>query len=88
MWFVRELSRFSVGQIVLSLTCSFTEKPHTGLDEYLNMLLWCFRKRMSALLLIDNLLPGENAAAKTKEASPPHESIGAGPEVIRQCISF
>ena len=32
-----------------SLTCYFMEKPHTGLDDCLNMLLPCFRKRMSVL---------------------------------------
>ena len=28
-------------------TCSIMEKPHAGLDDCLNMLLSCFRKRMS-----------------------------------------
>ena len=43
MWFKEE----QVGQISQSLTCSITEKPHTGLDDCLNILLACFRKRMS-----------------------------------------
>ena len=30
-----------------SLTCFIMEKPHTGLDECLNVLQSCFRKRMS-----------------------------------------
>ena len=30
-----------------SLTCSLIEKPHTGWDDYLNMLLSCFRARIS-----------------------------------------
>ena len=40
-------SQFSMGQTGLSLTCSIMEKPHTGLDDCLKMLLSCFRKRMS-----------------------------------------
>ena len=47
MWFMEEPSQFSVGQIAQSLTCSIMEKPHTGLDHYLRMLLSCFRKRTS-----------------------------------------
>ena len=31
---MEEPSQFSVGQTAQSLTCSITEKPHTGLDEY------------------------------------------------------
>ena len=30
-----------------TLTCSIMEKPHTGLDDCLNMLLACFTKKMS-----------------------------------------
>ena len=44
---MEEPSQFSMGQTAQSLTCSITEKPHTGLDDCLNMLLSCFRKRMS-----------------------------------------
>ena len=47
MCFMEEPSQFSVGQIAQSLTCSIMEKPHTGLDDCLRMLLSCFRKRMS-----------------------------------------
>ena len=47
MWFMEEPSQFSVGQTAQILTCSIKEKPHTGLDDCLNMLLACFRKRMS-----------------------------------------
>ena len=42
-----EPSQFSVGQTAQSLTCFITEKPHTGLEECLRMLLMCFRKRKS-----------------------------------------
>ena len=46
---MEEPSQFSVGQTAQrSLTCSITEKPHTGLDDCLNMLLACFRATMSA----------------------------------------
>ena len=31
-----------------SLSCSIMEKPHTGLDDCLNMLLSCFRKSIYA----------------------------------------
>ena len=48
MWFMEEASQFSVGKTAQSLTCSIMEKPHTGLDDCLIMLLACFRKRMSA----------------------------------------
>ena len=48
MWFMGEPSQFSVGQTAQSLICSIMEKPLTGLDDCLNMLLACFRKRMSA----------------------------------------
>ena len=40
-------SQFSMGQTVQSPTCSIMEKPHTGLDDYLSMLLSCFREKMS-----------------------------------------
>ena len=46
-WFLEEPSQFPVGQTAQSLTCSIMEKPHTGLDHCLNMLLSCFRKGMS-----------------------------------------
>ena len=49
MWFTEEPSQFSAGQTAQSLTCSMMEEPHTGLDDCLNMLLPCFRKRMSGL---------------------------------------
>ena len=38
---------FSTGQTAQSLTCSFMEKPHTGLDECPRILLSCFRARNS-----------------------------------------
>ena len=47
MWFIEEPRQFSVGQTAQSLTCSIMENPHTGLDDCLNMLLSCFRKRLS-----------------------------------------
>ena len=51
MWFMvmEETSKFSVSQTAQSLTCSIMEKPNTGLDDCLRMLLPCFRKRMSGL---------------------------------------
>ena len=39
MWFMEKPSQFSMGQTVQSLTCFIMEKPHTGLDDCLNMLL-------------------------------------------------
>ena len=47
MWFMEEPSQFPVGQTAPSLTCFIMEKPHTRLDDYLNMLLSCFRTMMS-----------------------------------------
>ena len=47
MWFQEEPSQFSVGQTALSLTCSVIERPHTGLDDCLKILLSCFRARTS-----------------------------------------
>ena len=47
MWFRKQPSQFSMGQTAQSITCSIMEKPHAGLDDCLNMLLSCFRKRMS-----------------------------------------
>ena len=38
---------FSVGQTAQLQTCSIIEKPHTGLDDCLNMLLSCFREKLS-----------------------------------------
>ena len=35
---MEEPSKFSVGQTAQSLTCSIMEKPHTALDDFLNML--------------------------------------------------
>ena len=49
MWFMEEPSQFSVGQPARSLTCFIMEKPQTGLDNCLRILLSCFRKRRSAL---------------------------------------
>ena len=40
-------SHFSVGQTAQSLTCSIMEKPHTGLDDCLYILLTCFRLWLS-----------------------------------------
>ena len=56
MWFMKVPSQFSVGQTAQSLTCSIMEKPYTGLDECLNMLLSCFRKRISDLVLCHQVL--------------------------------
>ena len=36
-----------MGQTAHSLTCSIMEKPHTGLDDCLRILLSCFRARNS-----------------------------------------
>ena len=49
IWCKEEPSQVSMGQTAQSLTCSIMEKPHTGLDDCLNMLLSCFRKMMLAL---------------------------------------
>ena len=48
IWFKEEPSQLSMGQIAQSLTCSITEKPHTGLDECPRILLSCVRARNSA----------------------------------------
>ena len=37
-----------MGQTAQCLTCSIMEKPHTGLDDCLRILLSCFRARNSA----------------------------------------
>ena len=56
MRFKEEPSQFSVGQTAIM------EKPHTGLDDCLSMLLSCFRKWMSGRQtererrVIDNIL--------------------------------
>ena len=47
MWFMEELSQFSVGTTAQRLTCSIMEKPQPGLDDCLRMLLPSCRKRMS-----------------------------------------
>ena len=47
MWFMKEPSQFSMGQTAQSLICSIVEKQHTELDDCVNMLPSCFRKRMS-----------------------------------------
>ena len=44
---MEEASQFSAGQTAQIITCSIMDKPLTGLDDCLNMLLACFRKRMS-----------------------------------------
>ena len=46
---MEEPSQFSLAQTTQSLTCSIMERPHSGLDYCLKMLLACFRKRMSDL---------------------------------------
>ena len=45
MWVKEEPHQFSMGQTAPNLACSFMEKPLTGLDDCLNMLLSCFRKK-------------------------------------------
>ena len=50
MWFMEEPSQFSVAQTAQSLTCSIMEKPRTGLDDCLIILLPCFKKRCIAAL--------------------------------------
>ena len=57
-WFMEEPSQFSVGQTAQSLTCSIMEKPLAGLDDCLDMLLSCFRKRMSGLDVLVQAVPG------------------------------
>ena len=47
MLFIEEPSWFSVGQTAESLTSSIMDKPHTGLDDCLRILLSCFREKMS-----------------------------------------
>ena len=44
---MKEPSQFFVGSTAQSLACSMVDKPQTGLVDCLNMLLSCFRKRMS-----------------------------------------
>ena len=44
-------SQFSMGQTVQSLTSSVMEKPHTGLDDCLRMVLSCFREKVSGHIL-------------------------------------
>ena len=44
-----------MGQTAQSLTCSITEKPHTGLDECPGILLSCFSARNSASELITDV---------------------------------
>ena len=56
---MEEPSQFSK-QHINSLTCSIMEKPHTELDDCLNMLLSCFRKRMS----VNELSEGGRGAVK------------------------
>ena len=52
MWFKEEPSQFSMGQTAQRLTCSIMEKPHTGLEECLRILLSCFRARNSGRQLL------------------------------------
>ena len=46
-WFKSEPRQFSLGQTAQSITGSLIEKPHTGLDDCLNILLSCFRASTS-----------------------------------------
>ena len=61
-----QLVSFVSGQTAQSLTCSIMEKPHTGLDHCLRMLLPSFRKRTSA---------GEEKKEQThpEKSSPPSQ---------------
>ena len=52
MWFQEEPSQFSMGQTAKSLTCSIMEKPLTGLDECLRILLLCFRAGNTDMALL------------------------------------
>ena len=54
-----------MGQTAQSLTCSIMEKPHTGLDDCLNMLLSCLRKRISAQQ--QSISPGDVVALARAE---------------------
>ena len=47
IWLKEEPSQFSMAQTAQSLTCSITEKSHTGLDECPRILLWWFRANNS-----------------------------------------
>ena len=67
MGFMEEPSQFSVGQNAQSLTCSIMEKPHTGLDECLGILLLCFRARTS-----DGKDTGTAELGVTHATAPPH----------------
>ena len=48
---MEEPSQFSVRQTAKILTCSIMDKPHTGLDDCLNMILACLRAKMSDLII-------------------------------------
>ena len=71
-------SQFSVGQIAHNLTCSIIEKPHTGFDDCLRILLSCFRKSMSCL---------DDPVVVQAQSLPPlkvaHELGDLGLEVVR-----
>ena len=73
MWFVEEASQFSVGLAAQSLTCSIMEKPHAWLDDCLNMLLSCCRKRMSASIFL-SLSSKWDYSAEYRVGATPQES--------------
>ena len=58
IWFKEDPRQFSMGQTAQSLTCSIMGKPLAGLDDCLDMLLSCFRKRMSGLDVLVQAVPG------------------------------
>ena len=81
-----------MGQTAQSLTCSIMEKPHTRLDDCLNMLKSCFRKRISVL---------QAMAAMSEESRPPERRRPYGTSdmmclltwdrrnpQVRACLSF
>ena len=72
MWFMKEPSQFSVGKTAQRKTYPITEKPHSGLDDCLNMLLACLRQRMSVspfpkLSRLEAVQADKWEASRTKE---------------------
>ena len=75
IWFKEEPSQFSMGQTAQILTCFIMEKPLAGSDEFLRILLACFRARNSGGWR--PLWPSVGGLPDLKCIGIPHSALGS-----------
>ena len=84
---MEEPIQFSAGQTAQSLTCSITEKQHTGLDECPRILLSCGRASNSDLAQrLHERVAGLHVVVESED--PARVILGNQPEVVRDALKI